>query len=182
MLNKIGNRIYSICVPPILVVLMSTHCEGWKDLYLFNCSTDVVTIETSLANFEKEMLSFYRLSPSESIDTIPVKKRIEYYQWLFKTGSYIESGDSLLIILEPEEGMRIIHLEWLISPSKFKERDLCFDNLRIITKSDTIIARSRKEILELRFDKKCKDGIYYKTIKYGRHGTPIMREKVWRGT
>lgn len=87
----------------------------------------------------------------------------------------------MLIILEPQEGMRIINLEWLIAPTKFKEWNLNIDNLRIITKSDTIFARSGKEILELRFDKKCKDGIYYKTIKYGRHGTPIMREKVWHG-
>jgi hypothetical protein len=155
--------------------------EGWKDLYLFNCSGDVVTIEISLANFEKEMSGFYQSDSSASIDTIPLIKRLESYQCFFNTGSYIESGNSLLIILEPGEGMRIIHLEWLISPTKFKERDLCVDNLKIITESDTIIARNRKEILGLRFDKKCKDGVYYKTIKYGRHGTPIMREKVWRG-
>jgi hypothetical protein len=172
------------------MVVMSTcdnfnpkRLDGWKDLYLFNCSGDDITIEISLANIEKQMQmhGIFRSNSSESFDTVPAIKRIEYYEWLFENGSYIESEDSLLIILKPEEGMRIVHLEWLIAPTKFRESDLNIDDLRIITKSDTIIARSRKEILELQFDKKCKDGIYYKTIKYGRHGAPIMREKVWRG-
>ena len=162
---------------------ITQRLEGWKDLYLFNCSSDIVTIETSLTSIEEKMFRFYQTGPyeSEPIDTISLKERIHFYQWLFKTKSYKETGDSLLIILEPQEGMRIINLEWLIAPTKFKERNLNIDNLRIITKSDTIFARSHKEILELRFDKKCKDGVYYKTIKYGRHGTPIMREKVWHG-
>jgi hypothetical protein len=155
--------------------------EGWKDLSLFNCSDDVVTIETSLANFERDMPGFYQPDSSESIDTIPLIKRLEYYQCFFITGSYMETGNTLFIILEPGEEMRIIHQEWLISPTKFRERDLCVDNLKIMTRSDTIVARSRKEILGLRLDKKCEDGVHYKTIKYGRHGTPIMSEKVWRG-
>lgn len=188
MLKKIGNGTHFTGILLILMLVMSTcknfnpqRLDGWKDLYLFNCSGDVVTIETSLAYFEKQMLSNYRSDSSEYIDTTPATRRIEYYKWLFKNGSFIESDDSLLIILKPVEGMRIIHLEWLIAPTKFRESDLNIDNLRIITESDTIIARSTKEILELQFDRKCKDGIYFKTIKYGRHGTPIMRERVWRG-
>jgi heme/copper-type cytochrome/quinol oxidase subunit 2 len=185
-----GNKINLTNIPIILLAMISmysTGCtqrlEGWKDLYLFNCSADDITIETSLKGFEKEIIRFYQTGPyeSEPPDTISLNERIYYYQWLLKTKSYKETGDTLLIILEPQEGMRIINLEWLIAPTKFRERDLTIDNLRILTKSDTLIARNRKEILQLRFDRRCKDGIYFKTIKYGRHGTPVMNEKVWKG-
>ena len=189
-LTKIRTRRCFIGILPILLVVMNAcnnfnpkRLEGWKDLYLFNCSSDAITIETSLKSIEKKMFRFYKTGPyeSEPIDTISLPERIHFYRWLFKTKSYKETDDSLLIILEPQEGMRIINQEWLIAPTKFRERELNIDNLRIITRSDTIFASSREEILKFRFDKKCKDGIYYKTIKYGRHGTPVMSEKVWRG-
>lgn len=157
--------------------------DGWKDLYLYNCSSDTITIETSISSIQFGEFGIFKTGyfVPEPIDTISYSDRSYFYEWLFRTKSYKETGVPLLIYLEPQEGMRIIRLEWLIAPTKFKERDLVIDSLRIITKSDTIFAGNRKEILELRFNKKCKDGIYFKTIKYGRQGEPVMSEKEWRG-
>lgn len=60
--------------------------DGWKDLYLFNCSSDIVTIETSLTSIEEKMHRFYQTGPyeTEPIATFFLKERIHFYQWLFK--------------------------------------------------------------------------------------------------
>ena len=185
--NITENKLYIIGIFLFLLVIMSScegitrRLEGWKDLYLYNCSSDAITIKTSLNGLERGMLGFFKTGPyqSEPLDTITLNDRIYYYKWLFKTNNFKETRDSLSITLEPENGMRIIHLEWLISPTRFKERDLDIDNLRIITKSDTIVARNRKEILKLQFKRKCKDGINFKIIKYGG-GRLVMYEKFRR--
>jgi hypothetical protein len=157
--GKIRSRIYSFCIPPILVFLMSTHCEGVKSLYIINCLNDVAVVQTSSLDdrWQQIPLDYYNnRNPDlqlKSTDTIFPKLQVEYFQMWYDTRGNIEiNGDTLSISLEPGESVRIAYSGWLFYPCRIREVSLDVDNLTIITNSNTCVVRNRKEILRLQKD------------------------------
>lgn len=173
--TKSGYSLYSI-VFLIWLGFFQTYCEGWVDLYLFNCSGDKVIIEFTLSeDFKRKMLLNNKLGPSDSIHTIPYEQRISYYQRWFNSENIHEKGNLLVLSLEPEEGLRIIHKEFLIVPSKIRDRDFLAGNVSIKAGSYVRTIKGGKEFIEHKFDKRCENGLSFKTKKYGRNGK-VTRE------
>jgi hypothetical protein len=148
---------------------MSTSCEGWKEMYLINCSNDIAIIKTTSSHhhWQQAPISYYnnrnpdfQLKPS---DTLFSELQIDYFQIMYNTESNIKINvDTLSVLLEPGDEMRIAREMWIFYPPKMKEQNLYFKNLTIITKSDTCIARSRTEILRLQYDKRFRYDRHYK--------------------
>lgn len=173
--TKSGYSLYSI-VFLIWLGFFQTHCEGWKDLYLFNCSGDKVIIEFTLSeDFKRKMLLDNKLGPSDPIQTIPSEQRIQYYQRWFNAENIHEKSNLLVLSLEPEEGLRIIHQGFLIVPVKIRDRNFLVGNVIIKAGSYSRTINGGKEFLEHKFDKRCENGLSFKTKKYGRNGK-VTRE------
>ena len=170
MMNNMPNRSYILYVSLFLILLMCTGCEGVKDLYLINCSDKVAIIkltpglhfrQQSAVNY-KEKFPEQEIKPSDSIVSI---NQIEYYQKEFNNSesNILINGDSVTIELKPGESLRFALTMWIFYPGKIREPSLNIDYLEIITKSDTCIARNRKEILQLQKDKRFKYDKHYES-------------------
>ena len=171
MSDKIRGSIYSICVPPILIILMSTHCQGEKTLNIINCQNDVVIVKSSSSNnhWQQKPVDYYNeIYPDQhlrSSDTLFSKLQVEYFQMWYDTRGKVEiNGDTLSIKLNPGESMQIAYSGWIFFPGRIRAVSLDVDNLTILTKSDTCIARSRKEILRLQKDERFRYERQYKNI------------------
>lgn len=114
------------------IITLLTSCEGFKVLTIYNTSENEakVTIRPGLDYSDKKQIHGY---PNN------------------------QTLDSTSVILKPDSSMTILSIfTGMMFNVKIKESELRTDYLRIETKTDTIIADSRKEILQLLKDKRTK--------------------------
>jgi hypothetical protein len=106
-------------------ITLLTSCEGFKVLTIHNSSENQakVTVRPGLDYSDKKQIHNY---PN--------------YQ----------TSDSTTVLLEPDSSMTILSIfTGMMFNVKIKESELRTDYLRIETKTDTLIADSRSEILQL---------------------------------
>lgn len=108
----------------VAISFVTTSCEGFKILTLYNKTGKEITIET-----KPEIPEFIHTSV---VDTVQILSPSKTYHLL---------PDSSLSLLMSFTG--------LLFNVKIKERDLPIAYLRIETPTDTIIANSRSEIIKL---------------------------------
>lgn len=111
-------------------VILFTSCEGFKVLTIHNTSANEakVTVRPGLDYSDKKQIHNY---PNN------------------------QTQDSTTIVLKPDSSMTILSIfTGMMFNVKIKESELRTDYLRIETKTDTIIADSRKEILQLLKDER----------------------------
>ena len=155
--------------PLIIIISLTAGCEGLQDLYIINCSDDAAIViikpgkhfrQQSINNYKKK----YTDQHFEPTDSIISKYQVEYYQSEFNNAEsyFLVNGDSLIVELKSGESLRFALTMWIVSPGNIREPSLNIDKLTIISKSDTYIARNRKEILQLQKDKRFKYDNYYK--------------------
>ena len=124
------NQTFKIILP--ILTLLLTSCEGFKVLALHNVSDASIniTVKPSIGNFDARDISNY---PN--------------YQYL----------DSTTVILKPDSSMILLSIfTGLMFNVNISEDDLRTDYLRIETKTDTIVADSKKEIIKLMDDNRMK--------------------------
>ncbi|MFH0756716.1 MAG: hypothetical protein V2B15_05460 [Bacteroidota bacterium] len=158
-------------VPIILLVILvlSGKCQGEKTIYIVNCSNDVAIVKSSSSNnrWQQAPIENYNdRTPDlhlKSSDTIFPMVQIDYFRSWYDTKGKIDiNGDTISIMLEPGESMRIAYSGWIFFPGRIREPSLDVDNLMIITKSDTFVTQNRKEILRLQKDKRFRYDRHYK--------------------
>ncbi|MCH7397739.1 hypothetical protein MM236_07060 [Belliella sp. DSM 107340] len=106
-------------------VILLTSCEGFKVLTIHNTSANEakVTVRPGLDYSDKKQIHNY---PNN------------------------QTSDSTTVVLKPDSSMTILSIfTGMMFNVKIKESDLRTDYLRIETKTDTIVAKSRNEILQL---------------------------------
>ena len=112
------------------IITLLTSCEGFKVLTIHNASENEakVTVRPGLDYSDKKQIHNY---PNN------------------------QTSDSTTVVLKPDSSMTILSIfTGMMFNVKIQESDLRTDYLRIETKTDTIIADSRKEILQLLKDKR----------------------------
>jgi len=146
-----------------IVILIFTQCDGDRSLYLINSSRNPITIKSislpskfpyslSSDSWQKWPLQYYnnrkpelQLKPNDSI--FP-NLQIEYCRIILDTRSSIRiDGDTLSVELKPNDSLRIAQVSHIFGTGRVREPSLQFDNLIVITNSDTYFLRSRQEIL-----------------------------------
>lgn len=116
----------------ILILLLSTSCEGFKVLTIHNVSNSNarITLSPGIENSNQKWISNY---PNDL------------------------SSYSSVIILEPDSSVKLLSIFTnLTFTGRLKARELRTDYLKIETSSDTIIANSKDEIIELLKDPRTK--------------------------
>lgn len=107
------------------IITLLTSCEGFKVLTIHNTSEKEakVTVRPGLYYSDKKQIHNY---PNN------------------------QTLDSTTVVLKPDSSMTILSIfTGMMFNVKIKESDLRTDYLRIETKTDTIVAKSRNEILQL---------------------------------
>jgi len=123
-LLTVKNKVQKMKILIISIVIMTlVGCEGFKTLTLHNVSdTDARII---------------------------VKPGIDEHE-LKNTTNYQKTPDKEMFILKPDSSVNLLTtFTILLFNSKIKERDLHLNYLKIETKTDTITANSKKEIISL---------------------------------
>ncbi|MFC0878837.1 hypothetical protein ACE01N_19735 [Saccharicrinis sp. FJH2] len=109
----------------VFSLIILTSCEGFKRLAIYNTSINKVmlTIKPGIEEFNKMKITDY-----------PTLNNI----------------DSVTKIIEPDSAFILLSkFTNLTFNTKIKESDLKINYIRIVTKNDTIIANSKKEIVNL---------------------------------
>lgn len=112
------------------IITLLASCEGFKVLTIHNSSENEakVTVRTDLDDSDKKQIQNYPNS---------------------------QTLDSITVVLKPDSSMTILSIfTGMMFNVKIKESELQTDYLRIEAKKDTIIADSRKEILQLLKDER----------------------------
>lgn len=107
------------------IITLLTSCEGFKVLTIHNTSENEakVTVRPGFDYSDKKQIHNY---PNN------------------------QTSDSTTVVLKPDSSMTILSIfTGMMFNVKIKESDLRTDYLRIETKTDTIVAKSRNEILQL---------------------------------
>jgi len=107
------------------IVTLLTSCEGFKVLTIHNTSENEakVTVRPGLNYYDKKQSHNYQNN---------------------------QTSDSTTVILKPDSSMTILSIfTSLMFNVKMKERELRIDYMKIETPTDTVIAASREEIINL---------------------------------
>jgi len=154
LLYNSWNRIISALML-LIIILIFTQCDRTLSLYLINNSNNTVTIKSKksqdylqqapIKNYMQRRLDIEsKLSDSSFLP----KLQIDFFQIIYDTKSSIKIyGDTISFELKPRDSLRIGKVSHLFFPERINEPSLQFDNLLVITNSDTFFLRSRKEIL-----------------------------------
>ena len=112
----------------VVTLLLITGCEGFKVLTIYNVSDNEVKVT--------------------------IKPKLDYSA-NNNNNQNIPLSDSSTVVLRQDSSLTILSIfTGMMFNVKIKENDLQTDYLKIETKTDTIIADSRKEILQLLKDKR----------------------------
>ena len=116
----------------VVTLLLITGCEGFKVLTIYNVSDNEVKVTIK----PKLDYSANNNNNNNNNQNIPL-------------------SDSSTVVLRQDSSLTILSIfTGMMFNVKIKENDLQTDYLKIETKTDTIIADSRKEILQLLKDKR----------------------------
>ena len=104
--KKLQHRKLVLYFPVILIISLTTGCEGWQDLYIINCSDDdAIVIITPGKHFRKQSISNYKMKYIDQhfkpTDSIISKYQVAYYQSEFNNAEscFLVNGDSLIVEL-----------------------------------------------------------------------------------
>src|SRR5688572_5825697 len=106
----------------------------------------IVTLLTSCEGFK--VLTIHNTSENEA--KVTVRPSLDYFNKKHHNYQNNQNSDSTTVFLEPDSSMTILSIfTAMMFNVKIKESELRTDYLRIETKTDTLIADSRSEILQL---------------------------------